>query len=91
MAEETSLSQALRAGYGTLGQGFLSTHYKKPISTCWLIVLAKARVGTNLGLSNGKPDSTSCIEGLSIRLRIQMGLGQGEAVCYHTDQVHQDA
>lgn len=66
MAEEASLSHALRAGCGTLGQGFLGTHYKKPISTCWLIVLAKASVGTNLDLSSGKLDSTSCIEGLSV-------------------------
>lgn len=66
MAEEASLSHAIRDGCGTLGQRFLSTHYKKPFSTCWLIVLAKASIGINLGLSSGKLDSTSCIEGLSV-------------------------
>lgn len=95
MAEATSLSHALRAGYGTLGQRFLSAPCKKPVSTC-LILLAEASLGANLGFSGGKLDSTSCTEGLSIRLRIQIGLWQGEALGYQCiasqpDQEHQDA
>lgn len=96
MAEETSLYPAPRAGYGILGQGFFSAPCKKPISTCWLILLAEASLGANLGFSGGKLDSTSCTEGLSIRLRIQMGLGQGETLGYQCiatqlDQEYQDA
>lgn len=35
MTEEASLSYALRAGCGVLGQGFFSAHYWKHVSTRW--------------------------------------------------------